>query len=221
MKQDLAHRRPWLLSSLVFGLFYPLLLLWPIPGMYTIIWKMAAVGLLVGYALRRHHNGEFMLLAVILGFYALGDGLIELSLEAGGTAFAVGHALAIWLYSRHRRFKTAFSQKMLAITLLIVTPVMAYALAGVLPTVYATIVGVMAAMAWSSNFPRYRVGIGAILLVASDTLIFAREGGHLSGVPLVTPTIWYSYYAGVLLVATGVVQTLVKRRHSAGAHFAS
>jgi hypothetical protein len=221
MKQDLAHRRPWLLASLVFGLSYPLLLLWPIPGMYTIIWKMAAVGLLVGYALRRHHNGEFMLLAVILGFYALGDGLIELSMEAGGAAFAVGHILSVWLYSRHRRIIAAFSQKALAMTLLIVTPVMAYALAGALPAIYAVILGIMAAMAWSSNFPRYRVGVGAVLFAVSDMLIFGREGGLLKGIPLLTPAIWYSYYAGVLLIATGVVQTLVKRRHFSGVSFAS
>jgi hypothetical protein len=221
MKQDLAHRRPWLLASLVFGLSYPLLLLWPIPEIYTIIWKMAAVGLLVAYALRRHHSGEFMLLAVILAFYALGDGLIELSLEAGGAAFAVGHILSLWLYSRHRRIKAAFSQKALAVTLLIVTPIMAYALAGVLPAIYAIILAAMAAMAWSSNFPRYRVGVGALLFVGSDMLIFGGEGGLLSGIPLLTPAIWYSYYAGVLLLATGVVQTLVKRRHSSGISFAN
>jgi uncharacterized membrane protein YhhN len=220
MKQDLAHRRPWLMVSLAFGLSYPLLLLWNIPELFSIAWKMAGVGLLIGYALSKHHNGEFILLATILGFCSLGDGLIQLSLEAGGAAFAVAHILAIWLYSRHRRFKVAISQKMLALTLLFITPVIAYVLAGIFPATYALLLGAMAAMAWSSNFPRYRVGIGAMLFVASDLLIFAREGGFLKNIPLITPAIWYSYYAGVLLIATGVVQTLVKRRHSSGTTFA-
>ena len=219
MGQDLAHKRPWLLASLVAGISFPATwLLLPLDGgIFAIIWKMAAVGLLVPFALRRHHQGEFVWLAAMLAFYALGDGLIEIDLFAGGLAFAVGHIVAIFIYWRHRRVKPAFSQKLLAVTLLILPPI----IAAMLPDTpeeavqmgsYGVILSMMAAMAWSSNFPRYRVGTGAVMFVISDLLIAGRLG-PLAGSEIVDIAIWYLYYFGVFLIATGVAQTLVKRGH--------
>lgn len=221
MGQDLANKRPWLLASLLAGLSYPATwLLLPIDGsVFAIFWKMAAVGLLVPFALRRHHTGEFVMLALMLGFYALGDGLIELSLIAGALAFAAGHLVAIAIYFRHRRIGAAFSQKLLAVTILLLTPVIAYALPGnpdegLQVAAYSVILAAMAAMAWSSNFPRYRVGMGAVLFVISDLLIFARLG-PLANYGMTSIAIWYLYYFGVLMIAVGVAQTLVKRGHYA------
>ena len=221
MGQDLAHKRPWLLASLLAGLTFPATwLLMPIEGnLIAIIWKMAAVGLLVPFALRRHHEGEFVLLAIMLTFYALGDGLVELSLIYGALAFAAGHVVAIAIYLRHRRIGAAFSQKLLAVTILLLTPVIAYFLPGspeegLQVAAYSVILAGMAAMAWGSNFPRYRVGTGAVLFVISDLLIFARLG-PLADFDLTSVAIWYLYYFGVLLIATGIAQTLVKRGHYA------
>lgn len=219
MGQDLAHKRPYLLGSLLAGISFPATwLLLPLDGgLFAIIWKMAAVGLLVPFALRRHHQGEFILLAIMLACYALGDGLIELSMVAGALAFAIGHLVAITMYFRHRRVSPAFSQKLLAVTILMATPVIAYLLPanreeGMQVAAYSVILAAMAAMAWSSNFPRYRVGIGAILFVISDLLIFAELGpladSQWSGI-----AIWYLYYFGVLMITVGVAQTLVKRGH--------
>jgi uncharacterized membrane protein YhhN len=219
MGQDLAHKRPWLLASLVAGISFPATwLLLPLDGgLFAVIWKMAAVGLLVPFALRRHHEGEFVWLAVMLAFYALGDGLIEIDLFAGGLAFAIGHVVAIFIYFRHRRVKPALSQKLLAVTLLILPPI----IAAMLPDTpeeavqmgsYGVILSMMAAMAWSSNFPRYRVGTGAVMFVISDLLIAGRLG-PLAGSEIVDIAIWYLYYFGVFLIATGIAQTLVKRGH--------
>jgi uncharacterized membrane protein YhhN len=219
MGQDLAHKRPWLLGSLLAGLSFPATFLFlPIEGgFFAIIWKMAAVGLLVPFALRRHHEGEFVPLAIMLAFYALGDGLIELSMIAGAVAFALGHLTAIWLYFRHRRVSPTLSQKLLAITIFVLTPVIAYGLPptpeeGIQVAAYSVILSAMAAMAWSSNFPRYRVGTGAVLFVISDLLIFARLG-PLADSELTSVAIWYLYYFGAFLIATGIAQTLVKRGH--------
>ena len=221
MGQDLAHKRPWLLASLVAGISFPATwLLLPIEGsIFAIIWKMAAVGLLVPFALRRHHEGEFILLAVTLSFYALGDGLIELSMIYGALAFAVGHIIAIWIYARHHRVGATFSQKLFAIFLFVLTPFIAFFLpgdpaTGIKVAGYSVILAGMAAMAWNSNFPRYRVGIGAVLFVISDLLIFARLG-PLAESGFVSIAIWYFYYFGVLMIAVGIVQTLVKRGHFA------
>jgi hypothetical protein len=71
MAQDLAHKRPYLFGSLIAGISFPATWLFlPIDGgLYAMLWKMAAVGLLVPFALRRHHQGEFILLAIMLAFY--------------------------------------------------------------------------------------------------------------------------------------------------------
>jgi uncharacterized membrane protein YhhN len=221
MGQDLAHKRPYLLGSLIAGISFPASWLFlPLDGgLYAMIWKMAAVGLLVPFALGRHHAGEFVLLATVLAFYALGDGLIEISMVAGALAFAMGHLIAILIYFRHRRIGAAFSQKLLALTILLATPAIAYLLPnsrdeGIQVAAYSVILAAMAAMAWSSNFPRYRVGLGAILFVVSDLLIFA-ELGPLAGSKIAGIAIWYLYYFGVLMIAVGVAQTLVKRGHFA------
>lgn len=215
MGQDLAHKRPWLLASLLFGLSYPLILQLPLPGIMVIAWKMAGVALLVPFTLRRHHSGEFPIVAAIMAFCSLGDGLIELDLRAGAIAFIAAHLTAIWLYSKHRRVRMTFSQKLLTISLLVIPTFIVYFLPseramGIQAVIYSLFLFVMAAMAWSSNFPRYRVGIGTILFVISDLLIFARMGA-LANWPPVNPLIWYLYYFGMVMIATGIVQTLMKR----------
>lgn len=221
MAQDLAHKRPYLLGSLIAGISFPATWLFlPLDGgLFAMIWKMAAVGLLVPFALRRHHKGEFVLLATMLAFYALGDGLIELNMIAGALAFSLGHLVAIYIYFRHRRIGAAFSQKLLAVTILLATPVIAFYLPadqdeGIQVAAYSVILAAMAAMAWSSNFPRYRVGFGAMLFVISDLLIFA-ELGPLADSKFSGIAIWYFYYFGVLVIAVGVAQTLAKRGHFA------
>ncbi len=217
MGQDLAHKRPWLLASLAFGLTLPLANYFHIYGMAAILWKMGAVSCLVPYALRRHHDGHFAWAALFLAIYAVADGVLEVSTFWGGLIFAIGHVIAAALYLRHRRVLIAPTQLALAIVLLIATPIITW----FLPTdrsmasqtaLYGFFIGGMAAAAWSSNFPRYRVGVGAVLFVLSDITLVAEMGllGNWFGRGTV---VWYSYYFGVLLMATGIVQTLVKRGH--------
>lgn len=217
--QDLAHKRPWLLASLAFGLTLPFVGHFYISGMAAILWKMGGVACLVPYALGRHRDGHFIWAAAFLALYALADGVLELSTFWGGLIFAVGHVTATSLYLRHRRVVIALSQKLLAIVLLIATPVIAWLLPadramGWQTGLYGLIVGGMAAAAWSSNFPRYRVGTGAVLFVISDLILVAQmQGGPLDGWIGQGFVVWYTYYFGVLLIATGIVQTLVKRGH--------
>jgi uncharacterized membrane protein YhhN len=65
----------------------------------------------------------------------------------------------------------------------------------------------MAASAWISRFPRYLTGIGAMMFLGSDLLIFARLG-PLAGSALPGLLIWPLYFAGQVLIAWGVTQTL-------------
>ncbi len=217
MGQDLAHKRPWLLASLAFGLSYPLSWGMELSNAVAIGWKMAGVGLLVGYALRRHSTGEFLMLAGVMALWSLGDGLLERDLVQGALAFAAGHVVAIALFWRHKRVHPVLSQRALALAVLLLAPVIAYMLPhnrewGMQAALYTLFVAAMAAAAWNSNFPRYRVGLGAMAFVASALLIFARMG-PLAEASWVGYAIWGLYYGGVLMIATGVVTTLVKRGH--------
>src|SRR3546814_2937540 len=130
---------------------------------------------------------------------------------AGAAAFLAGHLVAIWLYARNRRAALTPSQRALGWLVAPATVVISVALAwrsGEAATIgiYAAALGVMAAMAWTSRFPRYRTGIGAMLFVASDLLIFARFG-PLAGSFLPTVLVWPLYFCGQALIALGVVRT--------------
>ena len=215
MSQDLAHKRPWLLASLFFAITFPLSWQLGLSDYLSIPWKMGGVAMLVGYALRKHNTGEFLLLAGVMAFWALGDGLLELDMVWGAIAFATGHALAVYLFLRHQRVHPVFSQKLLAIAVFGLAPVIAYFLPserafGIQAAVYTLFVAGMAATAWNSNFPRYRVGMGAMAFVASDLLIFA-EKGPLADAAWIDLAIWILYYGGVMMIAVGVVTTMVKR----------
>ena len=176
-----------------------------------IAWKGAGVGLLALWCAVRAESRDGWLIAAVMAFGALGDILLETSgLVAGASAFLAGHLVAVWLYRRNMRHERSFSQNALAIVLVIVTPLAAWALAAShAAKLYALALGAMAAFAWLSRFPRYRVGIGAILFVASDLLIFARMG-PLANAAWAGILIWPLYFAGQALIATGVVATLRK-----------
>lgn len=214
-RRALVKHRPWLFASLLAGVSYFFVMDDPIGGTWLMLWKGAGVAFLAIYAAFRARGADGALLTLALTFGAAGDIALELSFIIGGTLFAIGHLFAIALYLRNRRASLKRSQMLAAATLILLTPVIAAAVIHPLPnwalaTTYSFLVGAMAAAAWTSAFPRYRVGIGAILFVASDLLIFAREGGVVDD-GAASWAVWPLYYAGQFLIATGVVQTLRAR----------
>lgn len=188
------------------------------PSTALIAWKGGAVGLLAAYALQWRTIADFRLLALVMALSALGDMVLEVQFQLGGLCFLASHIAAISLYLRHRRFALTQSQKIAGVALLILTPAIAFLLPAdrVLASnaaLYALALGGMASAAWLSRFPRYRVGLGAVLFVVSDLLVFA-EMGPLAGSTLPGLLIWPTYYAGQFLICTGVASPL--RRHASG-----
>lgn len=176
-----------------------------------IAWKGAGVGLLALWCVVQARSRDGWLIAAVIAFGSLGDVLLEaVGLRYGAGAFAIGHLIAIVLYRSNSRSGPSGSQVGLAGSVAVLTPLLGWLLTGaVSATIYAASLGIMAAAAWLSRFPRYRVGIGAMLFVASDLLIFARLG------PLSTSAwagflIWPLYFAGQALIAIGVVRTIDK-----------
>ncbi|WP_373490862.1 lysoplasmalogenase [Parasphingorhabdus sp.] len=221
MKSAFAESRPFLLLSLVFGISYFFVMDSNIPGLYLIAWKGAGVGFLAIYALVRLHRLDGKIVGAIMALGAIGDILLEIDLIAGAASFMVGHLLAILFYSRFRRHKLAFSQKIFAILLVPLSVLIAWALPfdrtqAIGVGVYGLSVAVMAAMAWTSRFSRYQVGAGAILFLVSDLLIFARMGPMETSV-IPDLLIWPLYYFGQFMIATGIVRTL---RHEMAAESA-
>lgn len=208
----LIDYRPWLLASLAASVSYFFARDNDLPGNLLIVWKGAAVACLAVYAARRARSADGWLLVAVLAFGALGDMVLEVDMVAGGALFALGHLVAVSLFLRNPRARRTGSQWLAATALVVGTPTIAALLTQPDPrwpmaAGYAAVVGAMAASAWVSRFPRYRVGIGAALFVVSDLLIFAREAGH---VPEAVSwwLVWPLYYAGQFLIATGVVRTL-------------
>ena len=173
--------------------------------------KAAAVALLAIFAATHARSFDGWLLVGIMGFGAAGDALLEWRLEAGAGAFIVGHVLAMVLYFRNWRPRITFSQRLFAS---LVVPLSVFIAAMLVPpermagiAVYAFFVSGMAASAWTSCFSRYRTGIGAMLFLASDLLIFARMG-PLAGSVVPGLLIWPLYVAGQVMICLGVVRGL-------------
>lgn len=209
----LANRRPWLLLALIAAIGYYVLMDAPIGGLWLTLIKGAAVGALALYAVKRHGSRDATILAIALGLASLGDMAMRVSLHAGGAVFFAAHCVAIYLFLRNRRDNPAGTTRTLALMLLLITPLVCWLLSqALLPTLYGVALGAMAAAAWLSRFTRYRVGLGAVLFVLSDWLIFVDM--RLPA-PVTWPDwfIWPLYFAGQFLIATGVVQTL--RRETA------
>lgn len=212
-KRALIEQRPWLLASIAAAMAFYFLRDNPMgEGTWGILIKGAAVGLLAVYVLLRvphdRRGLDGVLLALALALAAVGDMGIELDFMIGGAFFTAAHCVAVALYLRNLRQRPSPSQRMLALALLIATPLISYLVSARADiAIYSAFLGAMVSGAWLSRFPRYRVGTGAVLFVVSDWLIFSRMGSFDLGV-LPDVLIWPLYYAGQVMIATGIVQCL-------------
>lgn len=214
-RRALVEKRPYLLASIAAAVAFYLLDGGALGELYVALIKGAAVGLLAVYAWHRSPSRDVHLIAAVMAVAAVADMVIEFYETEGGALFFVSHVLALTLYLQphNRRAVPTVTQKAAAVALLLLTPLAAFLLSGEgAVALYALSLGAMAAAAWTSRFSRYHLGIGALLFVASDLLIFARMGGAL--VPVADWLVWPTYYVGQFLICTGVVQTL-RRDHQA------
>lgn len=214
-RRALADKRPLLLVSIAAALAFYYLRAGPWPELWLIPLKGAAVALLALYLWHRHSSPDARLMAWALGASSIGDMAQEIDIAAGGLLHFVYHVLALGVYLRNQRPVLAPTQKSAVVALLLLTPLIAWLMPAdriIAPSlaVYALALGGMAAGAWASVFPRYRVGAGALLFVLSDLLLFA-EMGPLQGSPVPQVLAWPLYYLGQLLIATGIAQSLRKR----------
>lgn len=207
-----------LLLALLAGLSYWVATQVMVPAPMLIAWKGAGVGLLALWAALQARSADGWLIALVMALGATGDVLLDaVGLEAGAAAFLAGHLVAISLYLRNRRAATSMSQRLLAILLVPLVVGIAWLLPAdrsLAPTIalYSVALAAMAACAWTSRFSRYWVGLGAILFVVSDLLIFARLGPMATSA-LPALLIWPLYFTGQAMIVMGVVRALAEERN--------
>ena len=214
-RRALAEKRPLVFASIAAALAFYYLRAGPWPEAYLIPLKGSAVALLAVYLWVRHSSPDARLMAWAFGAASLGDMAIEIDRTIGALLFFLYHVLALGVYLRNRRPSLSPTQKWAVAAMLLLTPVIAWFMPAEraqapATALYALALGAMAAGAWASVFPRYRVGSGAVLFLLSDLLLFA-EMGPLQGSAVPQILAWPVYYLGQLLIAVGVAQTLRKR----------
>ncbi len=190
------------------------------PHAAGIVWKGLGVGLLAVYAALRARGLDGWLLAALMALGCAGDVLLEINFTVGALAFLAGHVVAIVLYLRNRRKVVQKSQLTLALVMVPATVAISFMLpadraAAPGVAVYSLGLALMAAAAWTSRFPRFTVGIGAVMFLVSDLLIFGRMG-PLPDALWVGLGVWGLYYGGQLLICVGAVGALAHWRESEG-----
>ena len=209
----LIEKRPMLLASLLAATAFCALRLTAIPEIWLIALPGLATGFLALYAWFQKAGRDGGYLVAMMAVAAVRDVMFQVDLAVSALIFFVYHMLAMSLYLRHPREHTTATQKATALAMLLLTPVLAWLLPAdraIAPPLglYGLALGGMASCAWMSAFPRYRVGIGAALVLASSLLVIAGIG-PLMGQQLALA--WPLYYVGQLLITVGVVQTLRRR----------
>ena len=208
----LSDRRPYLLLGLTGALAFWILRATSFPELYLVPLKGFATLMLATYAFVRHKGPSARLLGMALVVAALGDMALEADRTIGGALFFLFHVMLVGLFLRHRRQRLAPTQTALVALLLLATPVIAYLLPvdrvlSMQTALYGLALGAMAAAAWASSFPRYRVGMGAMLFWLSDMLIFAQFGPLMDS-EIARQAVYPIYFVGQIMICTGIIQTL-------------
>ncbi|MDP1632346.1 MAG: lysoplasmalogenase family protein [Caulobacter sp.] len=205
-----------LIASIIGGVSY--IASWPmdLSAPLELAWKGSGLGLLAVYAALRARSLDGWLLTAVMIFGVLGDVLLGVQFIVGAVAFLIGHLVAIGLYLRNRRPVLSRSQRALALLLVPAAVFIAFMLpadraAAPGVAVYTLGLSLMAATAWTSRFPRLTVGLGALLFLVSDLVIFAKMG-PLPDTFLTGLAVWVPYYGGQLLICVGVAGALAKTR---------
>ncbi len=208
--QGMSAAARWtLIASIIAGVSYVATWVLALPPGVETVWKGAGVALLAAHAALRAKSLDGWLLTAVMAFGAGGDVLLEThGLTVGAVSFLVGHVVATFLYLRHHR-PGAVAPLILIPGVVWASRLLSSGNNGV--TAYSVFLAGMAATALMSRFPRKMVGLGALMFVVSDLLIFARTG-PLPDTLVTGLAVWGLYYFGQLLICLGVARELESPR---------
>jgi hypothetical protein len=211
-RRALVEKRPWLLVSLAAAIAYYVLKDAEFPGLYLLGLEGGSLLLLAGYSILRHNDADSRLLAGALAAAGIGVAAVELDVYAGALVLIFGNGLATALFLRHRRETPVLSQKLAALALVVLIPVICWSLpidrsAALMTGIYGLFLGVMTGAAWASSFSRCRVGIGALLCAAAGILAIAGQG-VLAESGMASLLSYPLFYFGHFTICIGVIGTL-------------
>lgn len=201
-----AVARWTLVASVIAGVSYVATWSTDLPEAVETAWKGAGVGLLAVHAALRARDLDGWLLVAVMALGASGDVLLQThGLTVGAVSFLLGHLVATGLYLRHRGAGTRL--QLLLIPVVTIASYLLPADRAAAPSValYGLILAVMAATALMSRYARNWIGLGALMFVVSDLLIFARLGS-LPDTFATGLAVWGLYYFGQLLICLGVAR---------------
>lgn len=204
--QGMSAAARWtLIASVIAGVSYVATWFVDLPTGIETAWKGAGVALLAVHAALRARSLDGWLLAGVMALGAGGDVLLEThGLTVGAVSFLLGHVVATVLYLRHR--KPGSPAPLVLIPVVVgASWMLSGGNAGV--ALYSAFLATMAATALMSRFPRNSVGLGALMFVVSDLLIFGRTG-PLPDTLATGLAVWGLYYFGQLLICTGAAREL-------------
>lgn len=213
-KRALIEHRPWLFGSILLALAFVWLQESRLPGLYLLALKAAPLLFLAIYVLLRHRGNDTRMLAGMLVCEGIGSALIDYFPYEAITLIIVGFGFGIGLFIMHRLPVLVASQKTLVVALLLLTPLVAYLLAEpdwkTAAPFFGLAAGGMAASAWGSSFPRYRVGAGAVVILAGN-LVAIKASTDIETHRLLWLGSWPLFYLGNLMLSTGVTAELRAR----------
>lgn len=230
LPRPLAQRLPFLTASISCALAYFFLHIGAFPEFYLIPLKGAALGLLAVFAWIRHPSVDARILAAAMVVAGMAEMALEVHSLAGHAVYFFYYLIALGLFLHNRREGVAVSQKRAAAALFLLTPLILHLLTSqwlgtAVAAAYGLAMGAMAASAWTSCFPRYRTGAGAVLVLAGSLLSMAGLAGPMQASVMVQEMLWPVSYLGHMLLCVGVIHSLRKRdpqlwlaSHNHGSH---
>ncbi len=180
-----------------------------------LIWRFASVGCLALYAGLNARNTDGWLLTAVMLISACSDILlVVVGRDFGAMCFIIADFIAIALYCRN--FRPKLSAGSFIGAGLFVAAISAFSF--ILPTdrtealtiaIFVVPLATMTALTFLTRFSPLFVGLGAVLILISDLLIFGRMG-PINGLIGLTEAIWLCYFVGEALVVIGVTRGLMK-----------
>jgi uncharacterized membrane protein YhhN len=190
---------------------------YPSDGIWPVLVKGSAVGLLAVFVLLSMQNFNHLLLFLALSASVAGDVLLaipgENSFTRGLMAFLGAHVIFIMLYLKNRMLSediTSLRVRLAALmwALAALAGYFLYPYLGnmMMPVfTYSIILAAMATTAIFSKFPIKLVGVGALLFVVSDTILGAQQ--FMTVPDYAGYIIWATYYLAQLLMMLGIMLT--------------
>lgn len=172
-------------------------------------WRFASVGTLALYALLTARDLNGWLLTAVMLISATSDVLLVIiGRDFGAMCFVVADFIAILLYYRNFRTKVGVSSLLGVAFFVAAIAALSYILPAnrseaIIIAIFVVPLATMTAFSFLTHFPLKFVGLGTVMILASDLLIFGRMG-PLNGLAGLTEAIWLCYFMGEVLVVVGV-----------------